>query len=126
MSQTLDTLENLSNVVLYVQDETYIRVESNNRRIWSPIGKPPVLEKNALHQGINIIGATEVLKKCDTIADVYPSTKSINSEKTITFLERLIEINPEKKVYVIWDNAGTHTSKKTTKFLLAISSPRSI
>ncbi|MCT4592985.1 MAG: transposase, partial [Anaeromicrobium sp.] len=78
---------------------------------------PPILEKNASHTGLNIIGATEVLKNHDTIVDVYPSTESINSEKTITFLENLIKINPCKKVYVVWDNAGTHTSNRTIKFL---------
>lgn len=117
MSEILDTLESSDDVVLYAQDETYIRIESNNRRLWSPIGHPPILEKNAMNQGINAIGATEILKNFDTIIDVYPSTKSITSKEITAFLEKLIEINQGKKVYVVWDNAGTHISKHTTDFL---------
>jgi hypothetical protein len=40
MSQTLGSLEASDNCILYALDETAIRVESDNRQFWSPVGKP--------------------------------------------------------------------------------------
>lgn len=117
MSLTLDALESDDNCVLYALDETSIRVEPDNRRLWSPIGVSPILEHNASHKGVNAIGATEILKNFDTIIDLYPSEKSITSVEIKTFLEHLVEINPGKKVYVVWDNARTHTSKMMQSYL---------
>lgn len=64
------TVENDSNSVLYVMDETALRTESDIRRTWSPVGVFPILESNGSHQGVNIIGATEITKNFDIVADV--------------------------------------------------------
>ncbi|MCT4564037.1 MAG: transposase [Maledivibacter sp.] len=131
MSEILETVESSDDCILYPQDETYIRTESNNRRIWSPIGVSPILERNATHNGINAIGATEVLKNFDTVIDIYHSQKSITSVEIKAFLEHLLEINPGKKVYLVWDDARTHTStmiqqylKVNEKRLITINSPK--
>ncbi len=117
MSEILPIIESSDDCVLYAQDETYIRVESSNRRLWSPVGVSPILEHNATHKGINAVGATEATKNFDTIIDIYPSEKSITSVEIKDFLEHVLEINPFKKVYLVWDNARTHTSKLITEFL---------
>lgn len=131
MSEIIDTIESSSSCVLYAQDETYIRTESTNRRIWSPVGVSPILEQNASHKGVNAVGATEILKNFDTIIDIYPSQKSITSVEIKAFLERLLEINPGKKVYIVWDNARIHTSKMIQEYielnekrLIAINLPK--
>ncbi|MBI6873427.1 IS630 family transposase [Clostridium aciditolerans] len=117
MSETLPTLESTDDVVVYALDETSVSVESNNRLSWSPLGHPHVLQKNASHDGVNIIGATEILKGSHAVVDVYNSEKTITSVETIYFLKYLISINPDKMVYVIWDNAKFHTSKAVREFL---------
>jgi transposase len=108
MRKVIGTVENSSKTVLYAMDETYIRVESNNYRSWSPIGEAPILEKNGSHIGLNIIGATEISKNYDTIADVYSNKHSITAIEVQEFLHHLLEINSGKKVYVIMDNAKMH------------------
>lgn len=110
MEKLLDTVENSSKTVLYALDETYIRVESNNYRSWSPLGEAPVLEKNGCHKGLGIIGATEISNKFDTIADVYSNKHYLSSIEVQEFLAHLLEINKGKKVYVIMDNAKMHTA----------------
>nr|WP_330381999.1 hypothetical protein [Thermotalea metallivorans] len=75
------TVENDSESVLYVMDETGLRTESDNRRSWSPVGVSPILESNGSHQGVNIIGVTEITKNFDTIADIYSAKQSITSEE---------------------------------------------
>lgn len=117
MSKILPTLESTDDVVVYALDETSVSVESNNRLSWSPVGHPPVLQKNASHDGVNIIGATEILKGSHTVVDVYNSKNTITSVETIDFLQHLININPNKMVYVILDNAKFHTSKAIRAFM---------
>jgi transposase len=119
MQGLLDTVEDSSNDVFYALDETYIRQEPTNYRSWSPVGQPPILERNGSHAGLNIVGATEIFKNFDTIADVYSHKQSITSTQILAFLERLIEINKGKRVHVIWDNAGTHTSADMKLYLAA-------
>lgn len=108
--EVLDTLESSSDTVVYALDETGIRVESDNRSSWSPVGEPPVLEKNASHKGINVIGSTCILNNFHCVNDVYSSNKSITSEEVKSHLEYLMKINPGKKVVVFLDNAKNHTS----------------
>lgn len=117
MQDLLDTVENSSDDVLYALDETYVRQEPTNYRSWSPIGQPPLIERNGSHAGLNIVGATEITKNFDTIADVYSHKQGINSTQIQILLERLIDINKGKKVHVIWDNAGSHTSVSMEAFL---------
>lgn len=117
MQDLLDTVENSSEHILYALDETYIRLEPTNRKSWSPVGQPPLIERNGSHAGLNIAGATEITKNFDTIADVYSHKQGITSTQIQILLERLIDINKGKKVHVIWDNAGSHTSENMETFL---------
>ncbi len=116
--ETLNTLESSSDSVVYALDETSVCVESDNHSSWSPVGVPPILEKNGSHDGINIVGSTCILNDFHTINDVYSRKKSITSEEIKFHLERLIEINPGKKVVVFLDNAKTHTSTAMQEFYL--------
>ncbi|MGL5346353.1 MAG: IS630 family transposase [Peptostreptococcaceae bacterium] len=116
MAQLGRTVEKDSDSVLYVMDETGLRTESDNRRTWSQVGVSPVLESNGSHQGLNIIGATEITKKFDTIADIYPASKSITNIEIQAFMESLLELNEGKKVYLVMDNAATHNNAKIQEF----------
>ncbi|WIV13661.1 transposase [Proteiniborus sp. MB09-C3] len=102
---------------MYVQDETKIRVESNNYRSWSLIGQHPVIERNGTRRGVNIIGATEISKNFDSIVNLYSSDEKITSNKIIKFLKDLLDINKDKIVFMIWGNARIHTSKAVEKFI---------
>lgn len=99
-----------------IYNETKIRVESNNYRSCSPIGQPPVIERNGTRKGVNIIGATEISKNFDSIVNVYSSDQKITSTEIIKFLKELLEHNKNKKVFMIWDNARIHTSKAVEEF----------
>lgn len=110
------TVENDSKSVLYVMDETGLRTESDNRRSWSPIGVSPILESNGSHEGVNIIGATEITKNFDTVADIYSAKQNITSTEIESFIENLLERNANKKVYLVLDNARTHNNAKIQSF----------
>lgn len=104
-------VENFSDCVFYAMDETGLRTEPDIRRTWSSVGISPNLESNNSHEGLNLIGATEITKNFDTIIDAYSAKQMITSEEVQVFLERLLDINPGKKVYVLLDNTGFHVSK---------------
>lgn len=103
-------------MVVNALDETNVKVESNNRCSWSPVGKPPILEKNGCRKGLNLIGSTSILNNHHTIVDAYASHKSITSIEIKSHIEYLLEINPNKKVVIFLDNARTHTSKLMQSF----------
>lgn len=131
MRTLLPTVENSSDCVFYAMDETGLRTESDIRRTWSPVGISPILESNNSHEGLNLIGATEITKNFDTVIDAYSAKQTITSEEVKTFLERLLNINEGKKVYVLLDNAGFHVSKTMQAFaeahrgeLFIINTPR--
>lgn len=110
LQNLVTTVENSSKSVVYALDETSIRIESNNHMSWSLVGKPPIVEKNGSRKGINIIGATEITKNFDSHADIYSHNQSITALEVEHFIERLLEINNDKKVYIILDNAKPHTA----------------
>ena len=112
----LDSLESSSNKVVYSLDENGICIESSNRSSWSPIGTPPILEKNDSHNGINVVGSTCILNNFHIINDIYSSKKKITSEEIKSHLKYLIETNPDKKVIVFLDNAKIHKSKVIQEF----------
>lgn len=116
MLEILPILESSSNNIVYALDETGISVESDNLLSWSPVGYPPILEKNARHEGVNIIGSTAILNGYHVINDIYPSNKSITSDEVKTHIEHILEINEGKKVVIFLDNAAMHTSMKMQKF----------
>ncbi|KXG73602.1 IS630 family transposase [Thermotalea metallivorans] len=124
MSTFLDIIENLSDVSLWAMDETGKRLESDNYYSWSPIGQPTLIERNGAKKGVNIIGATEVLKHFDFVYDQYINDEnhdgSIGSIKVIQFLEKLLDYDAQRgisKTIVILDNAGFHRAKAVQKFV---------
>jgi transposase len=121
MQEVLLSVENSTDTVLYALDETYIRTESNNYKSWSLKGHAPIIERNGSHKGLNIVGATEIIKQFDSLTDCYSYDVSLDSSKIIKFLENLIDKNKGKMVKVILDNAGNHKSKAIKKFKSAHS-----
>lgn len=116
MLSLLPILESSSNIVTYALDETGVSIESDNHTSWSVIGHPPILEKNCMHKGLNIVGSTAVLNNHHIVNDIYPSTKSITSKEIKVHMQHLLDINEDKKVVIFLDNARTHKSLEMQKF----------
>lgn len=116
MLNLIPILESSSDTIVYALDETGVSVESDNHSSWSPVGHPPVLEKNARHEGVNIIGSTAILNRYHVINDTYPSSRSITSKEVKVHIQHLLDINEGKKVVIFLDNAGMHKSLEMQKF----------
>lgn len=70
MTTLLDTVEDASDVVIYAMDETYVRLESQNRRSWSLKGISPILERNSFPIGANIVDTNQIYDSFETFADI--------------------------------------------------------
>lgn len=86
-------------------DETAIQNESN----YAPKGKTSVLKVKTVKLHINMISAISNRGKIHFMF----SQESIDSEKLIDFMERLIK-DTGHKIYLILDNLRAHHSKVTT------------
>lgn len=116
MKNLLNTVGDSSDCVIYAMDETYVRLESQNRRSWSVKGISPILEKNNPHIGANIVGASKIHGSFETFADIYPSNHSITNTEIRNFFDFLLKLNENKKVYVLMDNAGSHTCPRMREY----------
>lgn len=87
-------------------DETAIQNESNYARGYAPKGKTPILKVQTVKMHINMISAISNRGKVHFMF----SQESINSEKLIDFMERLIK-DTGHKIYLILDNLRAHHSK---------------
>ena len=118
MQNKLSTLESSSDVAVYALDETSISIESTNYYSWSPVGHPPILEKNGSHDGLRLVGSTSILNDMHTVVDVYSSQDSINSKCIQSHMIHLMDINPNKKVVIFLDNAKPHKSLAMQQFYI--------
>lgn len=120
MTFLLNIIENIEDVSIWPLDETGKRLESNNFYSWSLIGNPITIERNGSHKGINIIGATEVIKHFRFIYHTYPkSDGTIDSSYIVKFLEELIVYDRARGIsmtLVQWDNATIHMSALVKEF----------
>lgn len=49
--------------------------------------------------------------------NIYSSDERITSVEIIKFLKNILDVNKDKKVFIIWDNARIHTSKAVEEFI---------
>ena len=84
-------------------DETAVQNVANYARGYAPRGQTPVLRMKAKKMHINMISAISNQGKLHFMF----SHESINQQKLIEFLERLIKDIP-RKVYIILDNLRVH------------------
>ena len=87
-------------------DETAVQNVANYARGYAPNGHTPVLKMKAKKMHINMISAISNQGKLHFMF----SQESINQQKLIEFLERLLK-DIHRKVYIILDNLKVHHGK---------------
>lgn len=97
---------------IYWGDETAVQNVPNYARGYAPKGKTPVLKVQTVKMHINMISA---ISNQGHVRFMF-SNESIDADKLIEFMERLIK-DAGRKVYLILDNLKAHHSKKTTAWV---------
>ena len=94
------------NAEIFWGDETAVQNVANYARGYAPKGHTPVLKMKAKKMHINMISAISNQGKLHFVF----SQESINQQKLIEFLERLIK-DLHRKIYMILDNLKVHHGK---------------
>lgn len=92
--------------VIYWADETAVKEDTNWIRGFAPAGRTPVLEVSARWAKLSMISA--ITNRGEISFQIVEGT--INAERFIEFLGRLIEDAPSK-VFLIVDNLRVHHAK---------------
>ena len=93
-------------------DETAVQNVANYARGYAPKGQTPVLKMKAKKMHINMISAISNQGKLYFMF----SQESINQQKLIEFLERLLK-DVHRKVYIILDNLKVHHGKIVAEWI---------
>ena len=91
--------------------------ETKTKNVWYRRGEDPIIEAKRKEESQNFYGALNMSKgknrgKCTAMA-----VDKQNSQTTIKFLNKLLETYQNRKIFLIWDGASWHKSKKIREFL---------
>ena len=91
--------------------------ETKIKNIWYFKNREPIIEAKRKGESMNFYGALDMKTgKC-------AARKAIkqNSHTTIKFLNKLLKIYQNKKIFLIWDGASWHKSGEIREFLSKIN-----
>jgi len=94
--------------LLFALDKTGIRIESSSFYGWAPKGLSLYAKANADHAGVNVIGATEILKTFKPYYSIYSSREGIKASHVGRFIDKLMRRSPDNEVYMLLDNHPPH------------------
>lgn len=97
---------------IYFGDETGLQNTSNYAKGYALKGKTPVVYTESKHIKINMLSAVSAKGKMRFLLH----KESINSDKLIDFMRRLIH-DSDKKVFLVLDNLKAHHSKKVSEWI---------
>jgi hypothetical protein len=80
---------------------------------WIKKGQDKKIFTNTRFHRLNVLGALDV----KTHALITQSTKTLNEEAALDFLEKIRKNYPAGKLYLVLDNAGYFTSNKFKEFV---------
>ena len=94
-------------------DACSVHPEGTKVKSWGKKGQAPVVNHKLSKNRINVLCAIS-----QDGSMIYTRTKlNINSDQFISFLQKILDSKPKKKIFLILDNASPHKSKKTKDFL---------
>jgi transposase len=81
---------------------------------WIKKGKDKPIETTGARKRVNLMGVLNL----ETMRFGYQDFDTINSQAAIEFLKQIERMYPhDKKIHLIWDQAGYHTSQEVKEFL---------
>ncbi len=94
--------------------------ETKIKNVWYFRNKQPIIEAKRRGESQNFYGALNMKSgKCAAM-----TVDKQNGKTTIKFLKKLLKIYQDRKIFLIWDNAGWHKSKEIRTFLSKVNKNR--
>jgi transposase len=100
--------------VIFFYDESCVQSHPNVRRTWARRGKRPEIKvKQGSRDKLSIVSAVNAQ------GELYFSVHGhdLTGEDTVRFLRKLLKELSGRKIWVVWDGAGIHRSKRVGRFL---------
>lgn len=94
--------------LVFASDESRIIWESEIRRLWLPKGQKSVIKVHKERKAQSFLG----LLNLKTGKELVYKLSWQNTSEIIKALEELTRTYPDKRICIIWDNAGFHKGKK--------------
>lgn len=99
--------------LIFYQDEAAVRLTPTVETTWAPIGRTPMIRVTGKRASICVMSAVN-----DSGKLYFKIPKSrVNADVFIEFLDSLAREYPKRKIYVIADQASSHTAKKVAAFV---------
>jgi transposase len=99
---------------VFCADEVRVEHEAETRRMWLPVGVRTKIKVDRKKEAQSYFGALSLRTGKVHLERIDGQQ---NTEQTIHVLARLQRAFPDKKIAIIWDNAGWHKSKDLRKLL---------
>jgi transposase len=99
--------------LVFTSDETRVEWNTLKRRAWLKKGKKTIIKEKREKNYQNFIGFLNLVSGEDLLYQLDWQ----NQEHIIPVLTSLVERYPNKKIIIIWDNAGFHRGKKIRELL---------
>lgn len=96
------------NWVVLSSDETRLQKQAEFRRAWLVKGKRTVVKTERSKEHQNYLGFLNQ----KTFENLVFEIERGNTKETIRVLRNLVQLYPEKKICIIWDNASWHKTKE--------------
>jgi transposase len=94
--------------VVFASDETRLQKQAEIRRAWLIKGKRTVVKTERSKEHQNYLGFLNQ----KTFENLVFEIRRGNTKETIRVLRELVQLYPDKKICIIWDNASWHKTKE--------------
>ncbi len=109
-----DLLQDDPQAVILAGDEAHVWAQSTAHAVWSPVGQTPTVSVSPQRDRVVFYGALNLR----TGEEHAIMTDKMNQKTTVTFLEYLLALYPQRRVLLIVDRASWHLGQPV-KTLLA-------
>lgn len=99
--------------IVLTEDEMILTTQTTTQKVWLPTNKSVHIEASNKREKRCIYGFLNV----KTGQEHSFKTDYTNSLTTCNMLSKLLEIYPDQKIVIVWDNASWHRSKTVRDFL---------
>lgn len=101
------------NTVVLAEDEMHLSTQTTVQKIWLPQGEYPHIEITSKREARSIYGFLDV----KTGKEHAFKTKWQNMYITAEILKKIRKIYPQKKILLLWDQAGWHKGREAQKVI---------
>ena len=114
LSQQLDKLQSKypqADIEVWCSDEQRLGLQPKGRRVWTQLGEQPVADVKTQYQWLWLYGFLHP-ESGETYFWILPQVNTELFNRVLTDLAREFDLNQNKRILLVLDQAGWHTTNK--------------